>query len=405
MKKALVLAGGQPQIELIKELQSRGYFVILADYYENPIAKEYADKFYQKSTLDIDAMRTIATTEQVDMIITCCTDQALAVVSQLSEELHLPCYVGSDIGLWVTNKQYMKELFTKNGIPTASHQIVKSYDEVTDKQFPLIVKPVDCNSSKGVVKVYTEEQLQEAVTNAVAFSRTRTAVVEQFIDGQEISVDLFVKNGKAQLLCLSCNEKIPSEHKFVIYKNRYLIERTDALAAKIEQVAQKIVDAFGLVNCPMLIQLLHKDDDIWVIEFSARTGGCVKYRMIELSSGVNIIKATVDLFENKLPDIQPHKPTNYIANEFIYCNNGTFSHLEGFEECKKSGIIENYYPLKTKGMSLTGVNSSGDRIAAVTYVADSYEDYVNKHNEFIDKVKVIDVEGNDIMRHDLLPVL
>ena len=56
-------------------------------------------------------------------------------------------------------------------------------------------------------------------------------------------------------------------------------------------------------------------------------------------------------------------------------------------------------------MSLTGVNSSGDRIAAVTYVADSYEDYVNKHNEFIDKVKVIDVEGNDIMRHDLLPVL
>ena len=405
MKKALVLAGGQPQIELIKELKKRGYFVILADYYENPIAREYADRFYQKSTLDIDAMRAIAINEQVNMIITCCTDQALAVVSQLSEELHLPCYVGSDIGLWVTNKQYMKELFTKNGIPTASHQIVKSYDEVTAKQFPLIVKPVDCNSSKGVVKVYSDEQLKEAITNAVAFSRTHTAVVEQFIDGQEISVDLFVKNGKAQLLCLSCNEKIPSEHKFVIYKNRYLIERTDTLATKIEQVAQKIVDAFGLVNCPMLMQLLHKDGDIWVIEFSARTGGCVKYRMIELASGVNIIKATVDLFENKLPDIQPHQPSNYIANEFIYCNNGVFSHLEGFEECKDTGIIENYYPLKTKGMSLTGVNSSGDRIAAVTYVAGSYEDYVNKHNEFINKVKVIDTDGNDIMRHDLLPSL
>ena len=405
MKKALVLAGGLPQIELIKELQQRGYFVILADYYENPIAKDYADRFYQKSTLDIDAMRTIAIDEQVDMIITCCTDQALAVVSQLSEELHLPCYVGTDIGLWVTNKQYMKEIFIKNGIPTASHQIVKSYDEVTGNQFPLIVKPVDCNSSKGVVKVRNNKELEIAVNNAVSFSRTHTAVVEQFIEGKEISVDLFVKNGKAQLLCLSCNEKIPSDHKFVIYKNRYLIERTDALAAKIEQVAQKIVDAFGLVNCPMLMQLLNKDDDIWVIEFSARTGGCAKYRMIELASGVNIIKATVDLFENKLPDIQPHVTSNYIANEFIYCDNGKFSHLEGFEECKESGIIENYYPLKTKGMSLTGVNNSGDRIAAVTYVADSYEDYVKRHNEFVGKVKVIDTTGNDIMRHDLLPLL
>ena len=405
MKKALVLAGGLPQIELIKELQSRGYFVILADYYANPIAKDYADRFYQKSTLDIDAMRTIAVDEQVDMIITCCTDQALAVVSQLSEELHLPCYVGTDIGLWVTNKQYMKDIFTKNGIPTATHQIVTSYEEVSTKNYPLIVKPVDCNSSKGVVKVKNDEELKAAIDNAVSFSRTHTAVVEQFIEGKEISVDLFVKSRKAQLLCLSCNEKIPSEHKFVIYKNRYLIERTDALAAKIEQVAQKIVDAFGLVNCPMLMQLLNKDDDIWVIEFSARTGGCAKYRMIELASGVNIIKATVDLFENKLPDITPSKTSNYIANEFVYCENGTFSHLEGFEECKTDGIIENYYPLKTKGMQLTGVNSSGDRIAAVTYVADSYEDYVALHNKFIEKVKVIDQDGNDIMRHDLLPTL
>ena len=405
MKKALVLAGGLPQIELIKELQQRGYFVILADYYENPIARDYADRFYQKSTLDVEAMRAIAVEEKVDMIITCCTDQALAVVSRLSEELGLPCYVGTDIGLWVTNKQYMKDIFRKNGIPTASHQIVKDYSEVESREYPLIVKPVDCNSSKGVVKVRNDEELKAAVETAVEFSRTNTAVVEQFIDGKEISVDLFVTNGKAKVLCLSCNEKIPNDKKFIIYKNRCLYEGSDELRAKIEKVGQQIVDAFGLKNCPMLIQLLNKDDDIWVIEFSARTGGCVKYRMIELVSGVNIIKATVDLFENKLPELAPYKSPNYVANEFIYCENGEFSHFEGFEECKQAGIIENYYPLKTPGMSITGVNSSGDRIAAVTFVGDSYEDYVRRHNEFITKAKVINNLGEDMMRHDLLPEL
>ena len=405
MKKALVLAGGLPQIELIKELQQRGYYVILADYYENPIAKDYADRFYQKSTLDVEAMRTIATTEKVDMIITCCTDQALAVVSKLAEELDLPCYVGSDIGLWVTNKQYMKDIFLKHGIPTATYQIVKAYSEVTAKNYPLIVKPVDCNSSKGVVKVRNDEELEIAIENAISFSRTHTAVVEQFIDGKEISVDLFVTNGKAKVLCLSCNEKIPSDKKFVIYKNRCLYEGSDMLRDKIEKVGQQIVEAFGLKNCPMLIQMLNKGDDIWVIEFSARTGGCAKHRMINLVSGVDIIKATVDLFENKLPELVPYKSSNYVANEFIYCDAGEFSHLEGFEECKQTGIIENYYPLKTPGMSITGVNSSGDRIAAVTFVAETYEDYVKKHNEFITKVKVISSLGEDMMRHDLLPAL
>lgn len=405
MKKALVLAGGLPQIELIKELQQRGYFVILADYYENPIARDYADRFYQKSTLDVDAMRKIAVEEKVDMIITCCTDQALAVVSRLSEELGLPCYVGSDIGLWVTNKQYMKDIFQKNGIPTATYQIVKDYSEVTGRDYPLIVKPVDCNSSKGVVKVRTDEELKIAVDNAVEFSRTNTAVVEQFIDGREISVDLFVLDGKAQVLNLSCNEKIPSDEKFIIHKNRCLYEVTEEVYAKIQQVGQQIVDAFGLKNCPMLIQLLNKDNDIWITEFSARTGGCVKYRLIELLSGINIIKATVDLFEGKKPEIAPVPSLKYVANEFVYCEKGEFSHLEGFEECKEDGLIENYYPLKTPGMSVTGVNSSGDRVVAVTFVAESYEDYVKQHNEFIKRVKVINNLGEDMMRHDLLPAL
>ena len=93
-KAALVLAGGLPQIRLIKELQNRSYYVILADYTEHPIAEPFADKFYRESTLDVEAIRKIAVKEQVEMIITCCTDQALETAARLSGELDLPCYIG-----------------------------------------------------------------------------------------------------------------------------------------------------------------------------------------------------------------------------------------------------------------------------------------------------------------------
>ena len=49
-KKALVLAGGYDQIALIAELRKKKYYIILADYLDNPPAKKEADCFMQVST-------------------------------------------------------------------------------------------------------------------------------------------------------------------------------------------------------------------------------------------------------------------------------------------------------------------------------------------------------------------
>ena len=108
--RILVLAGGFDQIALINELKQRGHYVVLADYYENPPAKESADKHIIVSTLDIKAIETIALQENVDLVCTACTDQALLTVSYVSERIGLPCYLDYKTGLNVTNKSYMKHL-------------------------------------------------------------------------------------------------------------------------------------------------------------------------------------------------------------------------------------------------------------------------------------------------------
>lgn len=403
--KALILAGGDSQIRLIEELKRRGYYTILADYTEHPVAEMFADKFYRESTLDIEAIRDIAVSEKVDIIITCCTDQALNTVSVIAEELNLPCYINKKNGLAVTNKQYMKQIFVKNDIPTAPFQIVQQPEQCSIREFPMVVKPVDCNSSKSVLKVFNENELYHAIKDAVGISRTGNAIVESFIEGKEISVDLFVQNGKANVLCTSFSDKIQDSHKFVIYKGQYPAGISPVVLKKIEIASQKIVDAFELINCPMLMQVLTKDDDIFVVEFSARTGGCVKYRMIELASGVDIIKATVDLFDGKTPNIHIHMSDKHIVDEFIYCKKGEFDHLSGADECVAEGLLKEVHLLKTRGSQLESVNSSGDRIAAIIYQADSYDDYIQKHNAVIKRLKVIDKDGNDIMRHDLLHAL
>lgn len=406
--KALVLAGGFPQIALIEELKSRGFYTILADWNEEPVAKKHADKFYQVSTLDTDAITKIAQDEQVDFLLTACTDQALLTVAYVSEKLGLPCYIDYQTALNVTNKAYMKKVFEANDISTAKHIVLGELDEraIAGWEFPLIVKPVDCNSSKGVKKVENMEELRSAFADAVRFSRTDTAIIESFIEGPEVSVDIYVEDGKAHVLCISNNDKIADKDKFVIFRGRRPAREVDAVREPVEKTAQQIADAFGLKNTPMLIQLISDGKRVFVLEFSARTGGGTKFIRIKKMTGFDVIKAVVDLTVGLKPHVE-YDPAccKYLADEFIYCHPGRYDHLEGFDELKAEGVIDDYYIFKWKGAEFTGVESSGDRAAGFTVTANTLEEFYKKHNTVASRIKVISDAGTDIMRHDLLTEL
>lgn len=404
--KALVLAGGFPQIELLRQLKNRGIETILADYYAQPVAKPYADKFYQVSTLDIPAITELAKSEQVDFLITCCTDQALLTVAKVSEELGLPCYIDYQTGLNVTNKQYMKKVFNAFDIPTAKHTIMAAFNEnrLEGMQFPLIVKPVDCNSSKGVKRVENMQDLKTAVETAIGYSRTDTAIVEEFIDGEELSADVYVENGTAHLLSVSTLDKIGNNDKFIIFRGCYSAEKTAQVHDLIRGIAQKIADAFALKNSPMLIQLITDGKRAFVLEFSARTGGGVKFQLIKKASGFDVITAVIDLTLGKKPHVEKCQPENkLILNDFIYCKPGIFDRVEGFEELKKQKIISEYSVYKWRGAVFDTIENSGDRIAGFTVQADTMEELQKKHTMALAGMRVIDTEGNDMIRRDLLP--
>ena len=409
--KTLVLAGGFPQIALIRELKSRGIVVILADYNSEPVAKPYADKYYQISTLDVDAIRSVAVQEKVDFLITACTDQALCTVAKVSEELGLPCYIDYRTALNVTNKQYMKQVFSEHGIPTARHVVAGRLDRelVSSFRFPLVVKPVDCNSSKGVRRCDDYSELASFFEEAVAYSRTNTAVIEEFIEGLEISVDVYVEDGVAHVLCISNSDKIAEKDKFVISRAIWPAPVPSAVESRIAEIAQRIADAFEIRNAPMLIQFLIDGENVSVVEFSARTGGGVKYLLIQRTCGFDVIKAVVDLTLGELPHVGSsgsfeafEAAPRFMVNDFIYCKPGVFDHLEGFEELKSDGFLLDYYLFKPNGTEFEGVRGSGDRLAGYTISGDAPEELISKHNVVRKRIKAISKRGSDMIRHDLL---
>ena len=407
--KALVVAGGMPQITLINQLRERGVETILVDGSPTPVALPYPDKFYNVNIFDTAAVKDIAIKEKVDFLITVCADQVLLVVAQISEELGLPWYIDYKTAKLVSDKKLMKEIFVKNEIPTSQYVVMDEFDieRTRHLQYPLIVKPVDAYSSKGVKKVQNDDELKAAFEEAKNISRSKNAIVEEFFAGEEISVDLFVEDGKAHILLISNSEKVKDDDHFAIFRGKCPVHASDELKAEIARVSQKIATAFGITNAPMLIQMLTDGVKVTVLEFCARTGGAMKWLLIKHASGVDVIKGVIDLTMGIKPKIEVREPeTKYIVNDFIYCRPGVFDHIEGFDEQLEKGNITDYRMLRPKGWEFSGlITSSTDRLCGVTFQDDTLEGFNRKHREFVESVRVMDIEGNDIMRHDLLPDL
>ena len=407
-KKALVLCGGVPQIELLKQLKERNITSVLCDMNEKVEARKYADVFYPVSTLDVEKITEVAQKEKVDFLLSVCADQVLEVVAQISEKLGLPCYIDYQTAQNVSNKTFMKEIFIKNGVPTSQHVVMKelSLDKIKHLAYPLIVKPVDSYSSRGVKKIEREEDLLPAFNEAINISRSKTALVEEFVEGEEVTVDVYVENGIANVLTMSNSAKIKGNNKFVINRTINPALISEEIEKEITVVVQKIATAFNLKNTPMLVQLITDGKRISVLEFCARTGGGIKFRLIKKISGFDVVKAVLDLTLGEKPhyDESLRPPKQYLINEFIYCDQGVFDHIEGFEELKQEGIITEYYQLKQKGHEFKTISASGDRAACFTVEAKTQEELLEKHKIAVSRVRIVDVNGNDIKKSDIMQI-
>ena len=119
-------------------------------------------------------------------------------------------------------------------------------------------------------------------------------------------MDIYVENGKVNILCIRSLDKIPNSEKFIICRGNYPAKISLATKGRVQDVAQKIVEAFGLVDTPMLIQMKINDEQIHILEFCARTGGGIKYRLLPKVCGFDAFSSILLPYQlqqkNTLPD-------------------------------------------------------------------------------------------------------
>ena len=397
MKKAMVLCATVPHTLLIEKLKQRGYYTIVVDMNPKAPAAAFADEFICESAMDKEAVLRAAKEHAVELVISSCSEQANSVCCYAGEKLNLPHPYSYETSLDVTNKGRMKKLFAAGGVTSSKFMLFDSVEELNNctLPFPLVVKPVDAYSSKGVHRADNPVELLEFAEDALRVSKSGQGIVEGYCPGVEIQVDCAAIDGKAHVL-MTRSKKTLAQNSIELNSAGSVVPAalSKAESEQAAMLAQRICDSFGLVNTPFFYQARVNDGVINVLEFAPRIGGGLSFQMIKRATGVDIVDLSIRSFlgeEITLEDMR-EKP-RYLSTLLLYMEPGVFGEITGLEALLADGTVDYGVVLKKRGDEVDANRTSSNRAATLLMTAGTREELDEKTRIALERIDILDING------------
>lgn len=286
-KSILVFGVGELQQSIISRAKKMNLYVVGIDPCEDAYCKGDCDAFEVVGGQDFNGTIDVAKKYNVSAIVTAATDKPLVMMARVAKELCLPFY-SVETAEWSTDKFQMKQRFLEGGVPCARGRLIHDAGEAQDLNFPLICKPRDNSGSRGVKLCRSLSELDSCIKEALEVSKLDTVLVEEFIEGRELSIESLHYDGKSEVIQFT--EKKTTEFPYnVELGHKQPANLTDDQRNQIRDIISKIASCMHFENCPSHTELKINERGIFVIETSPRLGGdYITSTLTPLSTGINL---------------------------------------------------------------------------------------------------------------------
>lgn len=318
-KKIAVLGTTSYQAELMERAKSLGIEVHAFAWAADDVGEKVADYFYPISIVEKDEILKKCQEIGIDGITSVACDIAMPTVSYAADKLGLihntlHC---TEIS---THKGKMREAFRSNNDPSPLSVTVDDSHplEMENPVFPLIVKPTDRSGSRGITKVYKESELSKAIKIAINESYDKRAVVEEYAEGQEYSVEYVSWEGKHNFLALTKKYTTGSPH-YIETGHRQPSGVDEKTLERVKKVISHALDSLEIKYGASHSEIKIDDEgNIKIIEIGGRMGGDhIGTKLVEMSTGIDFLKAVIDVALGYEPDVTPKHRTMAAGVRFI----------------------------------------------------------------------------------------
>lgn len=388
MKRILIIGGGKWQVPIIQKAKELNNYVICSNLYEDSIGFKYSDKSYIINVLDKEKNLKIAIDEKIDAVITDQSDIAVNTVAYISEKLNLNG-VGMDVANLYTNKSRMrKELIIEN-LFHPKYKKCKTIDEAIGFFVTLdsdaIIKPLANQSSRGIYKITSIDELKEKFNSTMEYSINNTILIEEFIGGFELTVEGFKTNNKHYTLAISKKEhykNLPTVAKSLIYQ----INFEEFNQKKLEEINNKLFNnlPFGITH----VEYKYWNNKFYLIEAAIRGGGTkISSHIIPIVSGIDVNELLIKsaLGETNL-NIDLNKNKNCAVLRFFDFEVGKVKKIHGIDFLKDNkNIIDFDFEFQVED-NITSPNDDRSRVGYFIAYHESKEVLLNLVKEVDEKV-------------------
>lgn len=322
-KKILFLGGAYAQIPILKEARDRGFYIITCDYLpENP-GHKYADEYFNISTTDMNGILSIAKKKKVDFVIAYASDPAAPIAAYVSEKLGLMGNSYKSVQI-LSEKHLFRQYLEENGYNCPSFVCITEMEDPFNKlqklNYPFIIKPTDSSGSKGVNKVSCKEEINDAISIALNFSRNRKIIAEEYIDNHNADIhgDGFVVDGKLIFCFLGDHIYNCQSNPYNPVGTLWPSKQPFNVIKKIELDVANIIMGCGFKNGSINIEArVNSNGSHYIMEIGPRSGGHFVPQAIQYATGFDMVKSTLDIYEGNIINV-PERAESFTAYYAIH---------------------------------------------------------------------------------------
>lgn len=274
-KKLLILGAGRGQIGLYKAAKSLGVHTIAATMHGEKLpCLPFADDVCWVNIANPDEVLEKASHLEIDGIATSCLDTGVRSLGKVCDALKLTGLSEASAKL-CNDKLMMKQALIRHKVNTARFYKVTNQEELQQAlnklQFPVVIKAIDLQGSNGVYICHSTQEALESFLLVQSKTKQDFCLIEEFIEGLEFGAQAFVYQGEV-LFVMPHGDTMIQGHTPVPIGHYIPFSKDKQLLSKIEHIVKQAIQALGLNNCAVNVDLILKDEKFYIIELTGRVG-------------------------------------------------------------------------------------------------------------------------------------
>lgn len=294
-KKLMLIGGIQSTEDLITLCHRNGVSLGVTDYNKDTYMKRHADEAYDVNAMDVPALVKLCQEEGYSGVITQYVDRLLSIAADVAEGIGAYSPFNKEQIRMSADKEFFKRTCMEYGVPVPRLYEIESEENVDlddSIEYPVMVKPVDNSSSRGVVVCRNAEELKEGLKSARASSHSGRAIVEAYLPYDEINVTYIAQDGDIQLAAIhdryfnETQEGVMKVPDLYIYPSRY----TDLYYEKVNDAVINMLKGIGIKNGSLFMQAVVHNGNVYFYEAGMRLNGCKTYEILEYENKYNTLE-------------------------------------------------------------------------------------------------------------------